>query len=159
MAAAMLASTGCGGQSDGKAPPVRPPGRPETASPRVVSTIETPGSDDQDVRVAAPPASQASVIATRFARAWARPDTPPAVWWAEIAPLCEPTFAGTLQTVDPAMIPATTVTGAPTATTPSSSTLRVFLIPTDAGTLTVTVVATAGAWMVSDNDFDRQVTR
>ncbi|MEU6077545.1 hypothetical protein [Micromonospora sp. NPDC047074] len=127
------------------------------ASP--TSTSERPGNDDHgDERppAALPPAAQAPRVVAAFAAAWARPDLSAAVWWKRVAPHCEEGFARALRTVDPAQVPATQVTGRPSVKQAPKA-AAVYEVPTDAGTLTVTLAAVNGRWMVTGNDFVRAV--
>ena len=129
--------------------------RPNTALPR--ATQEPAGSDQPQpgTRPAPPPLPQAVATATRFAAAWARPDLPADRWWNGVAPWCEQRFAALLRTVDPANIPARRVTGPPRPAAGHQPGLITYTVPTDAGTLTVTVAALAGTWQVTNNDFRR----
>ncbi|MFG3423360.1 hypothetical protein [Micromonospora sp. NPDC048063] len=144
------------------APDLSGPVYPTAGAADVVpkSTSEAPGSDDHgDERapVAPPPAAQAPRVVAAFAVAWARPDLPEDVWWQRVAPHCEEGFAAVLRTVDPAQVPATQVTGRPAAKQAPKDGAAVYEVPTDAGTLTVTLAAVNGRWAVTGNDFVRAV--
>jgi hypothetical protein len=127
-----------------------------TAEPTTpAATIEPPGRDDHGTTAPAPPASSAATAAAAFAAAWARPSLPAEQWWQTIAPLCETGFAASLRTVDPALVPASRVTGRPVAARAPADGLAVYTVPTDAGALTVTVAVVDGQWLVTGNDFTR----
>jgi hypothetical protein len=123
---------------------------------------ERPGTDDHDHEPSPaappPPAAAAPVVAT-FAAAWARPDLPAGTWWRGVAPMCDDGFAQALRTVDPARVPATRLTGRPVATRAPSGGVAVYEVATDAGTLTVTLAAVDGRWVVTGNDFVRAVSQ
>ncbi|SCL43837.1 hypothetical protein GA0070606_0028 [Micromonospora citrea] len=163
-AAAAVALAGCGGpvEQGTAAPVLSGPVYPTAGAVEVspTSTGEAPGRDDHgDERapVAPPPAAQAPRVAAAFAAAWARPDLPTEVWWQRVAPHCEEGFARALRTVDPAQVPARRVTGRPAATRAPKGGAAVYEVPTDAGTLTVTLAAVNGRWVVTGNDFVRAV--
>ncbi|MEW2383667.1 hypothetical protein AB0873_16475 [Micromonospora sp. NPDC047707] len=126
------------------------------------SAGEQPGGDahGQDRPPAAPPPpAQAAPVAAAFAAAWARPDLPPDVWWRGVASSCDEGFARALRTVDPARVPATRVTGRLVVKQAPTGGAAVYEVPTDAGTLTVTLAGVGGRWVVTGNDFTRSVTR
>ncbi|MEU9509891.1 hypothetical protein AB0D32_26840 [Micromonospora sp. NPDC048170] len=159
-----MALGGCGAAAESGTPapdrsgPVYPTAGAVEVSP--TSTGEAPGSDDHgDERAPAalPPAAQAPRVAAAFAVAWARPDLSADVWWQGVAPHCEQGFARALRTVDPAQVPATQVTGRPAVKRAPKAGAAVYEVETDAGTLTVTLAAVNGRWMVTGNDFVRAV--
>lgn len=136
-------------------PAAGPIGAPTTAPPR--SPTASVGRDDHDSDATAAPITAAADIAARFATAWSRPALPGDQWWAALAPLCESRFAEQLRTVDPANVPASAVTGPPTPAQPPKPALAVYTVPTNAGTLTITVSAGTGTWLVISNNFTRTV--
>jgi hypothetical protein len=139
--------------------PIYPTPTADGGSPSAAA--ERPGTDDHDhdpPPVAPPPAVQAAPVAAAFARAWARPDLSAAAWWRGVSPSCEGGFARALRSVDPARVPATRVTGRPVATRGPAGGAAVYDIATDAGTLTVTLAAVGGRWLVTGNDFTRRVS-
>lgn len=161
---AAVALTGCGTAAEPgtPAPDVSGPVYPTVSAVEVspTSSREAPGSDDHgDERAPAalPPAAQAPRVVEAFAVAWARPDLPAGVWWQRVVPHCEDGFARALRTVDPAQVPATQVTGRPAAKQPPKNGAAVYEVPTNAGTLTVTLAALDGRWLVTGNDFVRAV--
>ncbi|MFV2021724.1 hypothetical protein [Micromonospora sp. LOL_023] len=120
---------------------------------------EQPGGDGHDVGapVAPAPPVQAAPVAAAFATAWARPDLTAQAWWQGVAALCDDGFAAALRTVDPAQVPATRVTGQPVVVEAPEAGAAVYDVPTDAGTLTVTLSDVGGRWVVTGNDFSRAV--
>ena len=122
------------------------------------NVVEEPGHDDHGPEVPVPPVAQARPVAAAFAAAWARPDLPADRWRAGVASLCEPGFAAALRTVDPAMLPARVVTGAPVPVQEPADGPAVYTVATDGGVLTVTVAAVDGRWLVASNDFERTVS-
>ncbi|RBJ11092.1 hypothetical protein DRA43_01465 [Micromonospora provocatoris] len=134
---------------------------PAAAEVLDTSSAEPPGRDDHDhdVPEAPPPAHRAAPVAAGFAAAWARSDLPASRWWPAVAAYCDEDFARSLRTVDPALVPASRVTGRPTATQTPRDGRAVFEVPTDAGTLTVRLAGVGGRWRVTDNDFRRAASR
>jgi hypothetical protein len=123
------------------------------------SSAVPPGTDNDD-RGPTPGASATppAQVAAAFAAAWVRADLPADQWWRGVTPWCEPHFAEELRTAEPGNLPARAVTGAPIAVTQASiDTAGVYQLPTDGGTLIVTVAAIGERWLVSDNDFERTV--
>ncbi|MFI7074961.1 hypothetical protein [Micromonospora sediminicola] len=135
---------------------------PAAAGASTAPNAEPPGRDDHDhdvVDAPPPPAAQAAPVAAGFAAAWARSDLPAARWWPAVADYCDEDFARSLRTVDPALVPASRVTGRPRATQTPRDARAVFEVPTDAGTLTVRLAGVGGRWRVTDNDFRRAASR
>lgn len=92
-------------------------------------------------------------VATAFAQAWTRHTGPDAGTWAErVGARSTPSLAGKLRPVDPAVVPADTVTGAALVT--ATTTWADAVIPTDAGTLRLTLIYT-GRWHVNTLDWQR----
>jgi len=123
-----------------------------------VSPSAEPGGHDDHGHDPAPaaPSSQAAARAEAFARTWVRRDLDAERWWAAIAPLCEEGFGERLRTVDPANVPATRVTGrAKQLRAGDEDSPAVYDVPTDAGTLRVTLASIDGRWLVAGNDFRR----
>ncbi|MBN9098835.1 MULTISPECIES: hypothetical protein [unclassified Pseudonocardia] len=93
-------------------------------------------------------------VAGRWAAAWVRPPagTTQQQWLQGLSATTTAEYLGILNTVDPSNIPATRVTGAPTALRVSPRSVQVE-VPTDTVKLLVTVVISdAGDWRVSDSD-------
>lgn len=103
--------------------------------------------------VSAPAAPEALNVANAWARAWVNhPDGMTSEEWvAQLAPLTTEEFLPQLQTVDPANIPSTAVTG---QATPTTATARVVEadVPTDGAVLHLIVIATPAGWRVSAYD-------
>ncbi|WP_254877116.1 hypothetical protein [Verrucosispora sp. NA02020] len=163
LVAALLGVGGCAGSA---APTVPGPDRSGPVYPTTGDAVESPtpgespGRDDHggdDLTVPPPPAAQAARVAARFARAWVRSDLPADEWWRQVAEVCDDGFAAQLRTVDPARVPATRVDGGPVASKPPKGGAAEYEFTTDSGTLTVTVTALAGRWLVTGNDFRRAI--
>jgi hypothetical protein len=140
---------------DPKAPAPQPPS-PVTLAPAPADGLPRTKvvGDVRDFGPGAPAAqtNEASRVAAAFTRAWARPDLPPKQWWSGVAATSEEVFAETLRTVDPTRVPAERVTGAPRALR-SRFDLAAFAVPTDSGTLEVTLTVVDGAWKVMNIDW------
>lgn len=116
------------------------------------ASVEPPGTDNSPPGAAAP-ASAAPAAAAGFAAAWVRRDLPAGQWLAGVTPWCAPPFARSLATVDPANVAASRVTGRPRVLHAPVGRNAAYTVPTDAGTLTVTLTVSGGRWLVSSNDF------
>ena len=114
-----------------------------TATPSVTTTPP----------VSAPAAPEALNVANAWARAWV--NHPAGMnseeWVAQLAPLTTEEFLPQLQTVDPANIPSTTVTGPATSTTATARVVEAD-VPTDGAVLHLIVIATPAGWRVSAYD-------
>jgi hypothetical protein len=95
-----------------------------------------------------PPPAAATDAALRFVRAWARPGLEQPAWFAGIRDLVTPAYARLLAATDPANVPAHLVAGSPVARS-STSTMLVTDVPTDAGTVRVTLTRVDGRWLVA----------
>ncbi|HCT80707.1 MAG TPA: hypothetical protein DGT23_29895 [Micromonosporaceae bacterium] len=137
---------GCTSSSNTRPGPIRP-------NPAVTAT-DGHGEDAHD-ETAPPPLAEAPPVAAGFAEAWTRTKAGQASWWAGVAPWCEEGLAEALRTTDPGNVPAATVNGPAVQTGGSAAEGLRFEIPTNAGTLTVTVAALGGAWKVTTVDFSR----
>ncbi|MEU5780304.1 hypothetical protein [Micromonospora lupini] len=111
--------------------------------------------DEDDDEGPTAPVAKAAPAAAAFATAWARPGLDAARWLEGVTPLCVPRFAEQLRTVNPANLPASRITGRPRATYPVRDGGGQFAIPTDRGTLLVSVADIKGRWLVTGNDFKR----
>jgi hypothetical protein len=100
------------------------------------------------------PAPEALAVAEAWARAWV--NHPEGMtndqWVAQLAPLTTDEFLPQLRSVDPANIPATTITGKAESVTASARAVDA-TITTDGPKLKLTVIATDAGWRVSA--FDR----
>jgi hypothetical protein len=116
-----------------------------TASPlptRLESPLSTP--------TPAAPAPEALLVAKQWAVAWV--NHPSGItnqqWLDGLRPFTTEEYLPVMSTVDPRNIPATKVTGGPTATTSYTSSVDVE-ISTDGPKLTITVVNTGAGWRVA----------
>ena len=102
----------------------------------------------------APPAPQALDIAQKWVAAWAK--HPAGItnqqWLEQLKPYTTDEFLPQMGTVDPANVPATKVTGAAVSVDSTTSSV-VADVPTDGGTIQVTVITTPSqGWRVSKFD-------
>jgi hypothetical protein len=121
------------------------------ASP--AASVEPPGTDDHPEPGAAAPPAAAPAAAAGFGAAWVRRELSAAQWLKGITPWCEPGFARSLATVDPANVPASRVTGKPRVLRAPAGRSAAYTVATDGGTLTVTLIDLNGRWLVSGNDY------
>lgn len=131
-----------------------PSGPDRSIPPRAGPTAPPPGDDDAPVP-SAPAGSTAAATAVGFSAAWVRGPADPAGWWSSLLPWCEYGLADALRSTDPANVPAHRLTGSPTQTGGSIEQGLTFEVPTDAGTLALTLAAIDGRWLVSEVDFLR----
>lgn len=149
------------------AAPVPGAGPPRTVAPATTTTTAAaaaarPASSDADYidddSLYAPDPhtdlAGAAAVADRFARAWTRhTGTDAASWAARLTALATPALAGTLPGIDPAVVPADTLTGPPalTATLGGADAS----IPTDAGALRLTLIEHPDrGWKVDTLDWE-----
>ncbi|MFC0547529.1 hypothetical protein [Kutzneria chonburiensis] len=102
----------------------------------------------------APPAPQALDVAQKWVTAWAK--HPAGItnqqWLEQLKPYTTDEFLPQMGTVDPANVPATKVTGAAVSVDSTTSSV-VADVPTDGGTIQVTVITTPNqGWRVSKYD-------
>lgn len=104
----------------------------------------------------AEPEPEALDVATEWAQAWVdHPEgTTQEEWLDGLRPFTTEEYMVEMATVDPENVPATEVTGEPEATESYTSSVTVSL-PTDGGTLAITVISTPQGWRVA---FYEQVT-
>jgi hypothetical protein len=150
----VILTTGCGQPTTPRHRPSAPPAASATAS-------DPPEGDHGDLYTPGPtlPAApaDATTAATAFAQAWARPHLSAGDWWTGIAPLCDQGLADRFRSTDPANVPATTITGPPAPAGPVTAEAALLAVPTDAGTLTVSLIHTATGWRVATIGFTRSV--
>lgn len=118
-------------------------GSATTALPtRITSPPQRPTS--------AAPEPEALDVARSWGEAWV--DHPEGVtaeeWLDGLRPFTTEEYMVEMATVDPENVPATEVTGEPAATESYTSSVTVEL-PTDGGTLSITVIDTPGGWRVA----------
>ncbi|HEY7597181.1 MAG TPA: hypothetical protein VH969_28810 [Actinophytocola sp.] len=127
-------SAGTGGSADGSATSSLPT--------RLPSPPQKPTS--------APPADDALKVATAWGKAWVNHPTGTTTdkWLDGLRPYTTDEYLVEMSTVDPANIPATKVTGPPVPKQSYTSSLTANL-PTDGGTLAITVIDTPQGWRVA----------
>jgi hypothetical protein len=113
-----------------------------TATTRLTAPLETPTS--------APPAPEALQVAKAWATAWV--NHPAGItsqqWVKGLAPYTTDEYLPVMNSVDPANVPASRVTGEPTAKVSYTSSAQV-LVPTDGGELEISVIRTPAGWRVA----------
>ncbi|MEU7906421.1 hypothetical protein [Actinoplanes sp. NPDC049118] len=143
LAGAALAAAGCSVAAHPGSGPTEP--ITITAGPSEVDS----GNEDIGAAATAPPAAAAMLAVQTYIRLWARPSLARDVWYAGVRTWVTPAYAQLLADTDPAHVPAHDVTG-PLLPVSSTTSVLVADVPTDAGLIRVTVVNTAGRWLVSD---------
>jgi hypothetical protein len=132
-------SGGAAGPTEGQQTTSAPPSDLPT---RQTAPAQTPTS--------APPAPKALEIATLWAKAWVT--HPQGItseqWLNSLRPYSEEELITVMSTVDPANIPATEVTGPATAIVSYTTSVEASL-PTNGGTLSITVISTPQGWKVA----------
>ena len=126
----------------------RPRPEPAAVSWPPAPSVSGDTEDGPNPPIAIAPPAAATDAALRFVHAWARPGLDQPAWFAGIRDLVTPAYAGLLAATDPANVPAHLVTGAPVARS-STSTVLVTDVPTDAGTVRVTLTRVDGRWLVA----------
>jgi hypothetical protein len=98
----------------------------------------------------APPADDALKVATSWGKAWVKhpKGTTAETWLDGLAPYTTEEYLVEMATVDPANIPATKVTGPPVPRQSFTSSVTANL-PTDGGTIAITVIDTPQGWRVA----------
>jgi hypothetical protein len=133
-----------GSQNTGVAKTPFAPASPPTSSlpTRLPAPPQTP--------ISAPPAPEALDVATRWGKAWVtHPDgTTTEQWLAGLKPYTTDEYVAVMQSVNPANISATEVTGPAVATSSFTSSVEVNL-PTNGGMLSITVIQTPQGWRVA----------
>lgn len=119
----------------------------DLASPDPSDQTGTDGEVDADADADAGQVAAASAAAVAFVTAWARPDLAPEMWLAGLVDVTDPAYLERLTTTDPANVPATAVTG-PVEPIVTGAFYSEFLVPTDAGDLTVRVTYDGAGWRV-----------
>ena len=99
---------------------------------------------------AAPPAADALKVATAWGKAWVNhpKGTTTDTWLDGLRPYTTEEYLVEMSTVDPENIPATKVTGPPVPKQSYTSSVTANL-PTDGGTLAITVIDTPQGWRVA----------
>lgn len=124
------------------------PGAATSAEPSETRLTESPLSP-----TSAPAAPEAVAAATKWARAWVNhPEgTTNEKWLAGLAPYTTEEYLPVMESVEPANIPASKVTGKAKVTHSTSSSVEAE-VPTDGPTLLITVVKTHDGWLVAAYD-------
>ncbi|ASU80894.1 hypothetical protein CDG81_06660 [Actinopolyspora erythraea] len=101
----------------------------------------------------APPTPAGMDVVRSWVSNWSRhsPDTTRQQWLDRLRPHTTPEFMGVMESVEPANVPATELTGELSAESSTESSMRV-LVPTDGPTLRVHVVRTEQGWRVAGYD-------
>ncbi|MGI5238642.1 hypothetical protein [Dactylosporangium sp. CA-139066] len=144
--AAALTACGRAGQR-----PTTPPATATTGVAGTTAPVEADddGDDGAQPDTSAAPDPAALDVITAFATAWTRPDLDQQHWYTGVARYAAPAYAAELATVDPAMGPATRITGPPTVTSATTDAV-VAAVGTDAGPITITCVRYDSRWLVVD---------
>ncbi|GIM89827.1 hypothetical protein [Paractinoplanes toevensis] len=126
---------------------------PVPAPPAAVSTPANPAPEPNDedgagTAPSAPTAPGAVRAAVGYVTAWARPGLAHDPWYAAVRDLVVAQYARLLVDTDPATVPAASITG-PARVLTSTTAVVVVAVPTDAGTVDVTVVNSGGRWLVA----------
>lgn len=150
---AVSLAVGCSG--DAVTPPTSASSASAAAMPTapVSPSTAVPALDghEQDGVVGAspaPPSVTAQRTAEEFMRAWARPHVPAEAWLSGVRRLAVVGYGELLATVDPANVPATTVTGRARPVLASAERAD-FDVPTDARAIRVTCVRDGRRWLVA----------
>lgn len=116
-----------------------------------VSTVPTRLPSPTATPSSAPPSQDALAVAEKWGRAWVNhpQGISNAQWLAQLKPFTTDEFLPVMNSVDPANVPASQVTGPATATKSFTSSVEVTL-PTNGGTLKLTVVSTPQGWRVAN---------
>ncbi|WP_031467916.1 hypothetical protein [Sciscionella sediminilitoris] len=101
----------------------------------------------------APPDPHAIAVAEQWAKAWV--NHPQGVtsqqWLAGLKPFTTPEYLSQMQSIDPANVPASKVTGPGKAAQSYAASVNV-TVPTDGGELRITVIKAPQGWLVADYD-------
>lgn len=129
------------------------------AGPTATASYEPNDGEDTPAPALSPSVSPGAAgpttIAVDFAKAWLHHEgVSSADWLTGLAPYATADLRGQLTDVDPAGVPASTITGDPTLV-PHDIGYAVVLIPVDSGQLTLRLLATAGRWLVDGVDWGR----
>ncbi|TDQ04085.1 hypothetical protein [Labedaea rhizosphaerae] len=129
------------------APPVEPSTGPTTSSP-LPTRLPAPPSPST-----AAPDPEALDVATRWTAAWA--NHPAGVstyqWLQGMRPYTTEEYMTIMESIDPANVPATKVTGPATAISSVAGSIDV-RVPTDSGPLAITLIKTTEGWRVTHYD-------
>lgn len=126
------------------------PGSPPAGTGEATSDLPTRIPSPPQKPTSAPPADEALEVATSWAKAWVdHPEDGTAEEWLDgLRPFTTDEYMVEVATVDPRNVPATKVTGpaVPKESFTSSVTAN---LPTDGGTIAITVIDTPQGWRVA----------
>jgi hypothetical protein len=122
------------------------PGDQSGATSALPTRIESPPQRPSS----APPEPEALDVVTQWGEAWVNhPEgTSQEKWLDGLRPFTTAEYMVEMKTVDPENVPATEVTGEPEAKESYTSSITAHL-PTDGGTIAVTVISTPEGWRVA----------
>jgi hypothetical protein len=128
-----------------------PTGPAGTVNPAPANGGSTPAvTPTVSPKPATPGGAQHAVqVALAFTQAWADHVKPAAQWLAAVSRYADPEFAAQLKSTDPANVPASRVTGPPSATSVFYASASVE-VPTDAGVVVVQLISDGHTWRVVD---------
>lgn len=133
-------------------------GDPAPAATSTASTEPDDGEDSPPAPIApsvSAGAADPGTVAVDFAKAWLHHDGVSAQQWYDgLAKYATANLRDQLTGVDPAGVPASTITGAATLT-PHDVGYAVVTIPVDSGLLTLRMLGTSGRWLVDGVDWGR----
>jgi hypothetical protein len=131
---------------------------PDGSTGNAATTGNTTGGQPSATRLtgplpppkSAPPAPGALAVIDQWGKEWVNHPVgmTNAQWLAQLKPYTTDEFLPQMKTVDVSNIDATEITGKPTATNSYTKSVEA-LLPTNAGTLDITAVATPQGWQVS----------
>jgi hypothetical protein len=128
-----------------------------SASP--TAAVSTGPPDDGEGAVPTPAAPSVSpgaasprTVAGKFADAWLNHDVPATQWHAALAKYATTELSGELNGADPAGVPADRISGEFTQIDIGADYVQ-FAVPTDTGTLTLSLQSDHGRWLVSGIDW------
>ena len=139
----LASSPATGGDSTGTSTASTAP--PVTPRPRTLPSNQVAIDGEQVARSAA-----ATLAATAFMRAFARPDLTEEAWWARVAPLLTESGRHAALGTDPARIPVTEVTGTAEVLPGAETGARTVRVPTDIGDYLLFLLYEPGSgrWLV-----------
>jgi hypothetical protein len=125
-------------------------GSPEPGTGSATEGLPTRLESPPQRPTSAPPADEALKVAESWGKAWVNhPEgTTSEKWLDGLRPYTTEEYLVEMATVDPANIPATKVTGAPVPRDSYTSSVTANL-PTDGGTIAITVIDTPQGWRVA----------
>jgi hypothetical protein len=142
--------------------PHSPSGVTAGAPSGVPFTVDPSQPDDGQAVPDSPPGPSTSPggtppdrLATQFLTAWLRhANVTPDAWFAGMKRFMTTNLAGELTGVDPAGVPASTITGKVTLIDHAANFVEAS-IPVDSGLVTLRLLATDGTWLVDGVDWTR----